>query len=1254
MSSSEKDIEIVRLRRGIDDLVALQALAINWVGKSPAEKARLLGEALFSTLGLDFIHIVVDGDGEPSETFAQIRSGFDALRSETVTRELHALLGEATADWPPLSHHRLSGNSVSIATARLGLERDFGMVAAGAARPGFPDDTEKLLLNLACNQALVALQQARLKREPPMRADELDHRVEQRTLELAAANAALKAEIAERERVEEAFRASELSATSMIEGIPGFVAVLGPDGRVERVNGQIEQYCGEPLEELQHWGVNGIVHPEDMPHVAEMFGKAIAAGTPYDIEQRLRRFDGEYRWFGNRGRPIRDADGRIVAWHVLLTDIDDRRRAEQAVRASEKGLREQAETIPQMLWSATADGDIDYCNERLLEYSGLTADEVMGGGWVNLLHPDDRAPTGEIWLRCIATGEPYSVEVRHFHIADQTYRWILTTALPLRDGEGRIIKWYGSCVDTHDRKLVEEALKASERRLTQTIDTIPAYVFSAGPDGSVNYLNPQMRAWFGRAEEKILAAEWVHLTHPDDRDGTVEAWLGAVAAGTPYQRELRFLHNSGEYRWCDNRAQPLRDGEGAIIAWHGVVNDIHDRKLAEEAVKDSERHLRLTIDTIPALAWSARTDGTGNFFNQHYLDYVGLSLEQVRGWEWTQVVHPDDLGALAEAWESFRAAGTGGGVEARIRRHDGVYRWFLFRTQPLRDDSGQIVQWYGVNADIEEQKRATAMLAGEKQLLERIASGRSLRDVLETLCRVVEEASPGCICEIRPIDERSATFEFAVAPSMPVSFIDAITGTPARGDLSPCGLAAELKVQVIAADLDADARWHGSPVRTRLHEHGLKSVWSTPILSKAGGILGSLCIYHRTPANPLPHHQDIMGRAVHVASIAIERLRDEEELRRRAHLLTTSERISETGSFFWDLGNNKLVWSTQMYRIHELEEGLEPVYPNLLATVHPDDFETIKDRTARLFQGETSPDGGYRIVFPDGRIKYLRTSYSVARQEDGRLESIGVAQDVTSWRLAEDALDTLRSELAHITRVMSLGELAASIAHEVNQPLAGIITNANTGLRMLALDPPDFEGAIKTAQRTLRDGNRASEVIKRLRGLFRKQDFAPEPLNLNEAAQEVMAICTHDLQRRRIALAVTLDPKLPPVFGDRIQLQQVILNLILNAADAIESGGHEPRRIMIETTQATPGVAQLSVSDTGIGLAADDLGRIFEAFYTTKPNGMGIGLSVSRSILDRHDGRLWASANDGTGSTFAFSLPCAPDDAAPATQPRKA
>jgi signal transduction histidine kinase len=243
-------------------------------------------------------------------------------------------------------------------------------------------------------------------------------------------------------------------------------------------------------------------------------------------------------------------------------------------------------------------------------------------------------------------------------------------------------------------------------------------------------------------------------------------------------------------------------------------------------------------------------------------------------------------------------------------------------------------------------------------------------------------------------------------------------------------------------------------------------------------------------------------------------------------------------------------------------------------------------------------------------------------------------------RRSEEALDKARSELAHVTRVMSLGTMTASIAHEVNQPLSGIITNGNTCLRMLAAEPPNIDGARETARRTIRDGSRAVEVIQRLRALFSKEQAAHEWLDLNAATREVMALSLSELQRQRVVIRQELAAALPAVTGDRVQLQQVILNLLVNAADAMSGIDDRPRELLIRTEAIAGAQVSLSVRDTGMGFEARDAERLFTAFYTTKRGGMGIGLSVSRSIIENHRGRLWASVNAGPGATFAFSIPC--------------
>jgi len=371
-----------------------------------------------------------------------------------------------------------------------------------------------------------------------------------------------------------------------------------------------------------------------------------------------------------------------------------------------------------------------------------------------------------------------------------------------------------------------------------------------------------------------------------------------------------------------------------------------------------------------------------------------------------------------------------------------------------------------------------------------------------------------------------------------------------------------------------------------------------------------------------------------------ERKRAEEQLRRSEAFLSEGEAISETGSFLWRVATDDITWSDQLYRIYEFDRTI-PVSLELLASrVHPEDARLLEDLIARVREAGSNFEYEHRLLMPDGAVKHLHLVAHAAWDQYGGLEYIGAVQDITERRRSEAALERVRSELAHMARVTSLGALTASIAHEVNQPLSGIITNASTCLRMLATDPPNVDGARETARRTIRDGNRASDVITRLRAMFARKGVATELVDLNDAAREVIALSAGDLQHDRVVVQTEFAADLPPVLGDRVQLQQVILNLVRNAADAMSAIEDRARELTIRTARDADECARLTVLDSGTGFDPQGAERLFEAFYTTKSDGMGMGLSICRSIIGSHNGRLWAAPNEGPGAAFSFSIPC--------------
>ena len=448
----------------------------------------------------------------------------------------------------------------------------------------------------------------------------------------------------------------------------------------------------------------------------------------------------------------------------------------------------------------------------------------------------------------------------------------------------------------------------------------------------------------------------------------------------------------------------------------------------------------------------------------------------------------------------------------------------------------------------------------------------------------------------------------------------------------------------------ADAALGPTPLRTQLEEmlagsHAFQPVEVDHVFAGMGQrtlLLDAhpLSLPGLSERRVLVTFQDITARK---QTEAAERKRAQEKLRHSEAFLAEAQYLSRIGNFSWRVAADEITWSEQLYRIFEFDQTV-PVTVDLIRTrVHPENPATLQDLIDRARREGGDFDYESRLLMPDGSVKHIHMVAHGGRNQDGELELIGAVQDITDNRRSEEALSKAQSELAHVARVTTLGALTASIAHELNQPLSGIVTNASTCLRMLASDPPNVDGARETARRTIRDGNRASEVITRLRALFARKEAATEPVDLNEATREVLALSSAELRRNRVILQAEFADDLPPVTGDRVQLQQVILNLLLNASDAMSGVDDRPRQLAVRTERDERGSVHLTVQDAGVGFEPQNVDKLFEPFYTTKSGGMGIGLAVSRSIIESHRGRLWAARNDGPGATFSFSIPCAPE-----------
>src|ERR1700686_9828 len=354
----------------------------------------------------------------------------------------------------------------------------------------------------------------------------------------------------------------------------------------------------------------------------------------------------------------------------------DARQAEDILRVFD--------AIPTLAWSARSDGSADFFNRRWLDYTGLSVEQARDWGWTVALHPDDLKGLVDYWRSVLASLEAGEIEgrLRRF---DGVYRWFLFRATPSFDHDGAVVKWVGTNTDIEDRKLAEEALRATERHLRLIVDTIPGFVCTLSAAGEVEHLNRQTLEYFGKTSEDLKGWATSDAVHPDDLPRVIAAFTHSITTGTPYDIEHRCRRADGVYRWFQVRALPVRDTADRITSWYVLLTDIDDRKRAEDAIRARQRDLSSIINTIPMLAWSARPDGFCDFLNQRWLDFTGLSTEQARGWGWGAAIHPDDAKGLLDSWQMALVTGHLADVEVRMRRFDGEYRWFLLRASPLRD-----------------------------------------------------------------------------------------------------------------------------------------------------------------------------------------------------------------------------------------------------------------------------------------------------------------------------------------------------------------------------------------------------------------------------------------------------------------------------------------------------------------------------------------------------------------------------------------
>jgi PAS domain S-box-containing protein len=986
----------------------------------------------------------------------------------------------------------------------------------------------------------------------------------------------------------------------IVDSFPELLHTARPDGYLDFFNQTWLDFTGVPLEKLLGWGWTCRIHPDDVEAFVKKMRESFAKGKPFEETSRVRRADGAYRWMLHRKVPRFDGDGKLIKWHGSSIDIDDRKRAEEQLiksakesqrreaylaeaqklshtgsfgwnpnteeivwsdetyrifefdcgtmptldvlverlhpqdrdlfrqvidRASqtatgfeheyrlllpdgrvkhvhaiahvsedgsgnrefigavtditerktaeekilcnEKELQILVEAIPAYVATNLPDGSLGFISQSWLDYTGLSREQWMGWGWVSTIHPEDVDRVMANWQAALALSAPVEYQLR-CRGADGIYHWFLYRGVPFCDEGRKVVKWYGTVTNIDVLKETESALQTREHQLLGIIETIPSLLWSASPTLVPTHLSKRLLEYFGSPFEEFVNGGWESFIHPDDLEETAKALLRAMEAGESFSVMHRLRRADGEYRWHHARGEPLRDPDGKIIQWYGLSVDVDDRKLAEETLRKSERELRTLIDVMPAYVGTALPDGTADFFSQRWLDYFGQTREEAMGWGWADVIHPDDVDRVLANWQAGLASGEPVEQELRCRRSDGVYHWFLNRNLALRDDEGKIVKWYGILFDINALKETeTALRTREQQLV----------GIIETI------------------------------PSM------------------------------------------------------LWALWP----------------------NGEPSH--------------------------------LSKRFLE---YFGAPFEEFLNWGW-------------------VRIIHPDDQE----ETGKLFARALETGGSFNVINrwrrADGEYRWHHTMGEPLRDPDGKIiQWYGLSVDIDDRKRAEDRLRDTRIKLAKASRLATVAELAASIAHELNQPLMSILANAQAAKRWLNSAQPNVTEVNSSIERTIRDARAADERMQHIRALFKQESFVKKDLKIPDILNEVVRIVQEDPKKRDVPIECHLEESLPPVPVDQIQIQQVFINLIVNAIEALE-GQEGPPQVTLRSAVTDSDGMLIQVIDNGPGV--DDPDRIFDAFMTTKEKGMGIGLTVSRSIVEAHGGRLWAENNKAGGATFNVALP---------------
>jgi len=846
-------------------------------------------------------------------------------------------------------------------------------------------------------------------------------------------------------------------------------------------------------------------------------------------------------------------------------------------------------------------------------------------GLREMIHRDDRDRVFREKEQTITSGVRYDVEHRIVRPTGEV-RVLNSTRALRKDESGRPTHFFGTVQDITDRKRAEEELLRSlteQQRLTEELRLSEHYLsegqrlahmgsWAFDPSGFFSYWSRELLRIYGLDpdQEAPKLEEYLALIHPQDREFMRSLIKNMVADALGCDVTKRIVRPGGEIRYIRCVGVPVVE-DGTLQGIIGTAMDVTEHELLTQELRRREAYL----------ADAQRLSQTGSFGWRPDSGEIVWSDETYRIFEYdhavkptidlvAQRVHPEDRPDFLKVIESASAGATQFEHTYRLLLPGGGVKHVHALAHALQDASGNR-EFVGAATDVTAVKRAEEELRKSEAYL---AEAQRLTHTGSWAWNVGTD-------ELFWSEEIFRVYEIDPVKLKPAwsLILDRVHPDDRASLLQRKQMES---TQTEWAESEADFRIVVPDGRIK-HLHSI----AHPVMDASGQII------------------EVIGTVMDVT----ERKRVEDSLRRSESHLAEAQRLTHTASWAWRVPNRKTEHlSEEWYHIYGFDpaEGA-PTWEEFVERVHPEDRLKCTGTIERAIAEKVDYDQEFRVLLPNGKVKWIHTVGHPVLSDAGALEQfVGSSTDITERKSAEQEREKLRqleADLAHINRVSTLGEMAASLAHEIKQPIAAAITSANSCVECLAHEPPNLDRARAAAARIDKYGNRAAEIIDRIRSFYKKSPSKRELVNVNGIVQEMFTLLNGEATRHSVAMHMELASELPTIMADRVQLQQVFMNLMLNGIEAMKDSGGE----LTVKSQLQDGQLQFSVRDTGAGLPAEKMDQIFSAFFTTKPQGSGMGLAISRSIVESHGGRLWATANNGRGATFHFTLPIQVTESSP-------